>query len=393
MEGDYDVDYQADTIYDGLKNINHNETDAYTQELRISSNNKGGIRWVAGFYLDSEEYIQNPLGMQYPYYDGSGVFYGNFDYLAESEMDTTTYAAFGQAMVPLTERFELTLGGRYQHIDKEVDVDIYSLPVGTTGLPFSSFSGEKDWDTFLPKAALSFALSDNFHTYVSYSRGYMPGGFNPFASSGTVEDNSFEPQKSANYEIGIKGRLNRLRLAANIFYMDIDDIHIYKSDGVNLYTDNADSAHSQGVELELAYKLTETVELTGSLGFIEAQYDTYEAGNGISFDGKDIENTPSYTATAGASYKHPCGFYGRIDMRAAGKTSFFDDANNSFVEDDAYVVLDAKIGYLTGGWDFYVYGKNLADEEYVTYFMSGTRHSLAEYGQPLTIGAGLRYRF
>lgn len=393
MDGDYDVDYQADTIYDGLRQFNYNETDTYTQELRISSNNESGIRWIAGLYLDLEEYKQNPLGMQYPSYDSLGTFNGNFDYKAESEIDSTTYAAFGQAMFPMGERFELTLGSRYQHIDKEIDVDIYVLPVGTTGAPSSSFSGDKDWDTFLPKAALSYSLSNNWHTYVSYSQGYMPGGFNPFASSGTTEDNSFDPQKSANYEIGIKGRMNRLRLAATLFYMDIEDIQIYKADGVNLYTDNAESAHSQGVEVELAYQLTDTIELTGSLGFIEAEYDTYDAGNGVSFDGKDIENTPSYTATAGISYRHPSGLYGRFDMRASGATSYFDDANDSFVEDDAYAVIDAKIGYLFGGWDFYVYGKNLTDEEYISYFMSTTRQTLAEFGQPLTIGVGLRYRF
>ncbi len=393
MDGVYDVDYQAGTIWDGLKNFNYNETDAYTQELRISSNNESGIRWVAGLYLDSESSDRRPLGMQYPFYDNSGTFYGNFDYLAESEADSTTYAAFGQAMVPLGERFELTLGGRYQHIDKEIDLDTYNLPVGTTGAPFFSLSGDKEWDAFLPKAALSYALNDNWHSYVSYSQGYMPGGFNPMAASGTPEDNSFEPQKSANYEIGIKGRLNRLRFAAAVFYMDIEDIHIYKSDGVNFYTDNADSAHSQGVELELAYQLTDTIELTGSLGFIEAEYDTYDAGNGVSFDGKDIEDTPSYTATAGVAYRHPGGLYGRIDMRAAGEISIFDDGNNSFVREDAYAVFDARIGYQTGGWDFYVYGKNLTDEAYITYYMSSSRLTMAEFGQPLTIGAGLRYRF
>jgi iron complex outermembrane receptor protein len=394
MEGDYDVDYLAGTVYDGLKQFNYNETDAYTQELRISSNNKNGFRWIAGLYLDSEKFEQGPLGMQYPFYDNSGAFYGNFDYNAPSETDSTTYAAFGQAMLPLGKRFELTLGGRYQHIDKEIDVDTYNLPVGTTGAPISSFSGDKDWDAFLPKAALSYALSDNWHSYISYSQGYMPGGFNLMASSGTTEDNSFEPQKSANYEIGIKGSLNRLRLAATLFYMDIEDVHIYKADGVNLYTDNADSAHSQGIELELAYKLTDTIELTGSFGLIEAEYDTYDAGNDISFNGKDIENTPSYTTTAGVSYKHPGGLYGRVDMRAVGEFSLYDNSGRTFVQEDAYAVLDARIGYLTeGGWDFYVYGKNLTDQEYITCFMTTTRQTMAEFGQPLSIGAGLRYRF
>ena len=48
---------------------------------------------------------------------------------------------------------------------------------------------------------------------------------------------------------------------------------------------------------------------------------------------------PSYTATAGISYRHPSGLYGRIDMRAKGETSFYDDANRTFVEEDAYAVF------------------------------------------------------
>ncbi|WP_321418351.1 TonB-dependent receptor [uncultured Desulfobacter sp.] len=393
IEGDYDADYLAANDYEGLIMYDYSETESYTQELRLSSNNESGTRWVAGLYLDSENHKQGPYGMQYPYYDDSGTFYGNFDFNAESDTDSTTYAVFGQAMIPLGKKFELTLGGRYQHIDKEIDLDMYYLPVGTTGAPYFSFSGDKTWDVFLPKAALSYRLSDNWQTYVSYSQGYMPGGFNYFASSGTTEDNSFESQKSANYELGIKGSVNRFRLSATLFYMDIEDVHVYKSDGVNFYTDNADSGHSQGLELELVYKLTDTTELTGSLGLIEAEYDTYDAGNGISFDGQDIENTPSYTATAGVSYRHPNGLYGRVDMRAVGETAFYADSEKDFVKEDAYITFNAKIGYRTGDWDFYVYGKNLTDEEYIVSYNSNSSKSRAEFGDPLTAGLGIRYHF
>lgn len=393
IEGDYDADYQAGNDYDGLIMYDYSETEAYTQELRISSNNESGTRWVAGLYLDSENHEQGPYGMQSPYYDGSGTFYGNFDFNAESDTDSTTYAVFGQAMIPLGKKFELTLGGRYQHIDKEIDLDMYYLPVGTTGAPYFSLSGDKEWDVFLPKAALSFAINDNWQTYVSYSQGYMPGGFNYYASSGTAEDNSFESQKSANYELGIKGSVNRFRLAATLFYMDIEDVHVYKSDGISFYTDNADSGHSQGLELELAYKLTDTIELTGSLGLIEAEYDTYDAGGGVSLDGQDIENTPSYTATAGVSYMHPNGLYGRVDMRAVGKTAFYADSEKDFVKEDDYITFNAKIGYRTGDWDFYVYGKNLTDEEYIVSYNSNSSKSRAEFGDPLTAGVGIRYHF
>lgn len=81
--------------------------------------------------------------------------------------------------------------------------------------------------------------------------------------------------------------------------------------------------------------------------------------------------------------------YGRVGMRATGETSF-DEAG--LYEEDACAVFDARIDYLTGGWNFYVHGKNLTDEEYLTNFTSGASYTMAEFGQPLTIGAGLHYR-
>ncbi|MBM9616319.1 TonB-dependent receptor [Desulfobulbus rhabdoformis] len=394
VEGEYDADFMSGTYYDDLVQFNYSELDAYSQELRLTSNNETGIRWVGGLFFDTENFESGPYGQQFPYYDESNTFYGNYEYNAISETDTYTYAAFGQAMVPMGERFELTLGGRYQHIDKSIDLDMYALPVGTAGAPSYSYSGEKNWDVFLPKAALSYRINDNWKAYVSYSQGYMPGGFNFFATSGTAEENSFEPEKTANYEIGIKGSLNRLRISVALFYMDIEDIHVYKSSAPGIYlTDNADSAHSQGIEIDMAYQLTDSIELSAALGLVEAEYDSYDAGGGVIFDGEDIEKTPSYTANAGISWRSPRGFYARADLRAAGETSFYDDLNKTFVEDDAYITVNAKVGYQAGLWDFYVYGKNLTDEEYIESYLSNAGFALAEFGDPLTIGAGIRYRF
>ena len=394
IDGDHDADYGDNPYYAGLKQYSYNEVDGYTQELRLSSNNDSGIRWVGGLYCDIENEDTGPYGMQFPYYDTTGTFYGNYEMNAVSETDSSTRAVFGQAMVPLGERFELTVGGRYQHIEKEMDFNMYYLPVGTTGPASFSYNTEKTWDVFLPKAALKYSLSKDWNTYVSYSHGYMPGGFNYFASSGTGEENSFEPEKSVNYELGVKGNIDRFRMSVALFYMDIEDIHVYKSVGTGLfYTSNADSAHSQGIELEVAYRLTDTIELNGAFSLIEAEYDTYDAGGGIVHDGEDIPSTPAYTATAGISFRHPGGFYSRVDLRAVGETSFYDDANNTSVTEDEYIVLDAKVGYQTGAWDFYVYGKNLTDEAYVEDFMANTSMAMVDYGDPLTVGAGIRYRF
>jgi len=394
MEGDYDADFGVNPLFTGLKQFSNTEIDAWTQELRVSSNRQDGFRWVGGVYFDTEERDQGPYGMQMPMFDpATYAFLGNFEMNAESVTDSSTAAVFGQVIVPLGSRFELTLGGRYQHIEKEIDMVMSMLPVGMSGPPMYAYQADRTWDVFLPRAALSYRISDTWRVYASYSQGYMPGGFNYFASAGTEEDNSFEPQQSMNYELGVKAAMDRLRASACVFYMDIKDIHVYKAFGGLYMTDNAEKAHSLGAEMDFAWRLTDSIELTGAAGIIEAEYDDYDAGDGIVFDGETIQNTPSYTLNLGIAYLHPKGFYSRMDVKCRGDIHFYDDYHKGFVKDDAYATVDAKIGYQFGDWDVYVYGENLTDAEYINDFMSNYMVAMAGFGEPRTFGMGLRYRF
>jgi iron complex outermembrane receptor protein len=383
----YDCDFGNNPSYAGLEKFYDVSIDTWTQELRLASNKTEGFRWVGGLYFDVEEKNVGPFGQQFP--TGSG----NYEMNAESTTDSNTWAVFGQTMVPLGAGFELTLGGRYQRIKKEIDLDMYQLPVGMSGPPSYHLEADKTWNAFLPKVALAYRISDAWTAYASWSKGYMPGGFNDVAMSGTADDNSFDPQKSTNYELGIKGSFNRLRLAASVFRMDIEDIHVWKSVAISTYvTDNAKKAHSQGIEVEATYLPFNTLELTLAAGFIDAEYDDYDAG-AIKFDGEKIEQTPSHTVRAGIAYNHPGGFYSRADVRHQGRTYYFNDANKAFEKVGNYTVLDLRAGYRFRGWDVYAYGDNLTDEEYITCFLTGGTASIATFGEPRTFGVGARWQF
>jgi len=205
------------------------------------------------------------------------------------------------------------------------------------------------------------------------------------------EDNTFDPQRSTNYEIGVKGGWGRARLAAAIFYMDIEDIHIYKFNDMLVTTSNADSAHSLGAELEIVYFLTDSLELTAALGIIDAEYEDYDTGF-LNYDGESIENTPSYTARIGAAYFNPNGFYARGDVKIQGEVPYLDNPVGEFRELDSYITGDVKVGYRFKDYDIYAYCNNLTDEEYINYInpYGVTRLS---YGDPRTFGIGVRYSF
>ena len=383
----YDLDKTSDTICDGLTVFGDTETETWAEELRLVSNNTEGVRWIAGVYLETEEVENGPYGIQF------GTSESAYEQNSESVTESETMAVFGQTMIPFLDNFELTLGARYQQIEKEMDLDTYYGPVGVNNSdPYYSLQADKTWDVFLGKIALSYRLNDNLNTYASLAQGYMPGGFNDYAGSGSEEDNTFDPQQSINYEIGVKGKWNRLRLAAALFYMDIEDIHISKFENEVWVTDNADSAHSLGAELELTYFLTDSIELTAAIGIIKAEYDDYDTGTAV-YDGESIKDTPSHTVRIGAAYFHPSGFYARGDVANQGKVPYYNDAKAEFGELDSYTVADVRIGYRFKGYDIYAFCKNLTDEEYMTMYSSGSRSSLGNFGDPRTFGIGVRYSF
>lgn len=384
----FDRDQCDAARYLGAKGFEDSSTDTWGQELRVASNNSKGFRWTGGLYYDYSIWKQGPTGVAGPFYS-QGQLVGTFVSDSESTQHASTYAAFAQTTIPLwSDVFELTLGGRYQRVRKDIDLSSYMNFGGPQGAPMYSFEAEKTWDAFLPKAALTYIIDDNWTTYVSYSKGYMPGGFNSWAGSGDEDDNSFEPEFSTNYEWGLKASYNTIRMALAVFYMDIDDIHIVKNVDDMAVTSNGEKAHSTGAELEVKYFPIDSLELSTAMSVIEAKYDEFDTGT-KNRSGEDIESTPSYSLRFGVGYTDPSGLYGRADVRHIGSVKYVQDYDKA----DPYTVVDMKVGYRFSDWDIYAFAKNLADEEYINAIKVSSMATRVGYGEPRTFGLGVRYTF
>ncbi len=399
LDGISDADLTAGTPADGLVMFRDTRLTAWTEELRFSSTNTTGLRWIGGLYLDKEEEEESVAGMQMPgFMIGSPV-----DIEMQSAPDTyaETQAVFGQVMLPLGQGFELTLGGRYQRINKTMHQNMYFIPVqgpfhaNVTGMPPAFFLDlDKTWNTFLPKAALTWFINDNYTAYASFSQGYMPGGFNFFSRGGGAEENTFEPQKSTSYEIGIKADHDTWRLSLAAFYMDITDIHISKFVSGMWLTDNADKAHSLGAEMEGVWLPVNGLKLSTAVGVIQAEYDDYDLGAGIELDGEHMQETPNFSLRLSASYHHPGGLYGRADVRHVGNVHYYDDTAKAMQKADAYTLANLRLGWLYGNWDIYAFAWNLTDDEYINAFRSGpVTGGITAFGAPRSFGVGLSYSF
>ncbi|MDX2209260.1 MAG: TonB-dependent receptor [Sphingopyxis sp.] len=327
-----------------------------------------------------------------------------------AQVDTETYAVFGDFTFDFTDQLSLSLGGRYTWDEREAKILRQNYlgggsPVfGGAGVPFgapgTNFTGNRSFNKFTPRASLSFKPTPDHNIYASFSQGFKGGGFDPrgvgvnapdLNGNGIREDSeiaaflSFRPESVDSYEIGYKASLfdRRLSLALAAFRMDYSDVQIPGSSGCVVnglptfcgVITNAGKARFQGVELEATARVTDGLTLSGALGYIDAEYKEYItqiAGRGPVdvADFREVQNTPKITATGTIAYATALGS-GDLGLSSTlsyrSKTYQFE-IPNPFLDQDGYALLDASIVYTAEGgrWSLGLHGKNLTDKEYKT---------------------------
>ena len=103
--------------------------------------------------------------------------FAGFTAFTNSDVDTKTWAVFGDFSYDVTDQFSLSLGGRYTNDKRHATVlrQSYlgggSTEFGGLGIPFgaptSNFEGKRTDTAFTPRASVSFKPNDNPHIYAS----------------------------------------------------------------------------------------------------------------------------------------------------------------------------------------------------------------------------------
>ena len=353
------------------------------------------------------------------------------------DVDTKTWALFGDFTYRFTPQLAVSLGGRYTN-DKRSSVVIKKnlingpLPeLGGNGVQLgalvSNFAGEKTFKEFTPRASITFEPTDEHTFYASYSKGFKGGSFDPRANSPQAGDSDgdgdidaadifefflFDPEKVDSYEVGYKASLfdRRLRLALAGFYADYTDVQVPGSVGCVVggiptfcgVTENAGAATFKGLEAEMLATLARDLSgpgsrlnVSGTLGYLDAQYDEFiTAVGGVATDVSDfrrIQNTPKWTLSGTLDYATPIG---NGDLSASTTVSYRSktfqfETPSPFLDQPGYALWDASLVW-TSANDRYTIGlhaKNITDKEYRT---SGYQFltSNALTGQPIVNAQG-----
>lgn len=295
------------------------------QEVRLVSTGDGPINWIiGGFYNRSDtagsssEFVPNYV----PFVNQPALDFGLTDrpdaleYFSTNRSRLTEKAVFGEIGYELADGLTLTVGGRYYDysLKAAATVDFPLLePLSYTPLtldqvanqPFDPALAQSD-NGFLFKGNLSWEATDDLLFYATVSEGYRIGGvngvgpctaFDPNATQGACalapgqqfgpnpgdisvrDERQFTPDKTRNYELGVKSTLDNgaLTLNAAVYYIEWIDPQLGSATvNANIpITVNGAGAASSGVEVSANWRLTDRFQMRSNFSYTDSRLTAF----------------------------------------------------------------------------------------------------------------------
>jgi iron complex outermembrane recepter protein len=362
--------------------------------------------------------------------------------------DQDGWAVFGQVDWSITDKFMLTLGARYTDETKKInstfvqtaqggppDLNALGLigcqldqPPGcfatlppplqvppnfadpaTVGvfLPF----GAEGWGSYLfpplaPRPDLDTRLSDDQTTgtvklswfpsdstmiYASYASGFKSGGTNVDRISPAF-DPIFGAETSEALELGVKGQWGPVQIKAAIYDVEYDDFQANTFTGTGFNLQNAGKLSTNGYELEMLWRPTDSTEIQANYAHNEGEYDDFTGGTcwdtyvfhtGIADPGSGGDPTAEVCDRTG--FEIPYNPEDRAflaltqDIELGANTSMFirgeytytssqftDGDLDPFTKQDSFEIVNMRLGFHFDkiASTLTLWGRNITDERY-----------------------------
>ena len=403
--GHWESDETAFTNWDGTPDLLYSTSrpGSYEQdshELRLTYDAGGSLSFVGGVYYWESSYIAESnswVGFPAP-----GLIIDIYQF---TEQETTSQAIFFEGDYAVTDALTLTLGGRYTKDEKNTrqEGNIKTISGEFTSNP------EEEWNEFTPRVGARYAFTDDVMAFFTYSKGYRSGGFNGRVNSVVEAREAFDPETVDNYELGIKSEWldNRLRLNANIFFMEYEDkqeeLQLPDSTGTGQKTvvTNASSATIQGIEFDVQAYVSDNLSLRANLGYLDTDYDDFQYtaldGSIVDLSALEFRRAPDVTGTLDATYEWEMAG-GNAWVRGSYHYiggHFTNVTNSPELENGGLNLVDASINYaMSNGLQFSLFGRNLTDEDGYShgYDVAGL-WSYAAVRAPRTYGIEVLFNF
>lgn len=413
------------------------DVDQYSQEFRIASPTGKAIDWtVGGYYLHEE--LESRLRTIYFSY-ASAFFLGRAVQSAtlnglevdrDGRLKVDSIAGFGQSTWHVTDRLSLTAGVRYTSEKKSATVvGSYfggsAPPAGVTGVPYS-IAANVTHGSFSWLVNPAWRINEHVNLYASASYGEKSGAVNTAASAAQANVLIVEPEKSTDFEAGVKTSFAAGRITANVnvysnTISNYQDARVDQSQpALASYLANVGKVRLRGVELEATAQPARGITLFANGGYNDAtylsydnapaplEYQAYLAGvqgvpagvTTLSLTGYRLRNAPRWTIQGGLDLDRPVSsglsLTGYWNVAYRSRTNLVNP-RSAFYLQPGYTLVNAGIGLKTtdGRWSALLWSKNLFNQRYaVAYSVASPSTPIQEvFGDPRRFGLTVTRKF
>jgi len=343
-----------------------------------------------------------------------------------SDVNSTSYALFGQTTWRVSDLIALTGGLRYTW--DSVDFTHTRAPAvnRTTGLPAvgpaltaspagglvsaggngtNTSAGETDNGNLSGRAILQITPTEDVQLYASYTRGYKGPAFNVFFNH-VAPTNAIpiSEETSDAFEAGLKSQFLDNRVQANLaaFTVTYDGFQannfVLLNGGIVSNLTNAGKVRSQGFEADVTVAPVDGLTLRANAAYADAKVVKFNPNPLTNApdarNGTRLPLAPKLTYMLGADYERDVGnlkLYLSTDFRHTGK--MFSDLGESGPL-EAYGLWNASIG-ISDAADKYrltFHVNNITDESYVLLNVSAGQRLQIPRDADRFVGVTLRVR-
>ena len=382
----------------------------FNQEVRLSSNPGTTLfghdfDWQGGgFFTHETTLLHQPINA----------------YVA-TDLSTPIAPALGGADIPgdyretaffadftyhFSKVFDVEVGGRTTKIEQNSQVRLHCCVLYGPEFAFAPIFSDESAQTW--SVAPRFHLGDNTLLYGRVATGFRPGG--PNLPTPTLPDPpSFKPDRTTNYEIGIRTDLfdKKLTIDFDVFAIKWKDVQILSlvqtSTGPVGINGNAGKAVSKGIEWNFSWRPT-----TGlAFGFLGAYTNAKLSADAPllnAFSGDKLPFVPDISGTLDINYNWKT--FGTYSAFVDGSWTYTGSRYTGFspsvtvvephVKLPTYNTFRLAVGVDNGKYSAQLYAENLSNERGITeYGNNGGSNQTGQVAfiQPRTIGVQLGAKF
>jgi iron complex outermembrane recepter protein len=356
--------------------------DQFTQELRIASNNTGGLGYQLGlFYFDEKLDITS------------------FDYgsptditpaaIAGQRQESKALGLFGSINYQFASGLKLQAGARFNH-DKRTMVA--SRPIDTRpgflgfGGPVAPQSTKVSDDVLTWDLSATYPVTNDVNLFARVAKGYRAPSIQGRLLFGRTLSIA-NSETTMSFEAGLKSTFadGKARFNLTGFYFSTDNMQLTAVGGASNFTTliNAKNVDGFGFEAELEARPVKGLTLTAGISYNHNEIKDpalFVAGCGAactvldpvrvgspgiySINGNQLPQSPRWIANWTAGYEAPVGsghVYLFTDWAYRSKIQFFLYESREF-SDDNMLEGGLRLGFRTDRFDLALFARNITDD-------------------------------